>query len=76
MRGLHVRLGTTASCLHPLNPFNITMIIVMIACQINVSDDWFLLNSEKWPIFILHRELNNLIQHNRKKKSPYSFSRK
>ena len=48
----------------PYKAYNSTMIIVMIACYTTIV---FLLKTENWSIFILHREIYYSIQNNRKK---------
>ena len=67
MRGAHARLGATAPCLYHINPYDSTMIIVKLLAKVTFSTIVFLLNTENWPIFILHREVYYSIQTNRKK---------
>ena len=63
MRGPHVRLGATAPCLFHINPYNSAMIIVTNLRFRRLV----LLNTENWPMFILHGEIYYSIQNDRKK---------
>ena len=63
MRGPHVRLVATAPCLLHINPYN----SIMIIHEFTFPTIFFLLNTENWPIFILHREIYNSIQNDIKK---------
>ena len=55
MRGRHVRLGTTASCLYPINPYDSTMSHDCLLNSRLILDVCFLFYTEIWSIFISHR---------------------
>ena len=67
MRGPCVPLGATATGLYHINPYKSTMIIARLLAKFTFPTIFFLLNTENWPIFILHREIYYSIQNNRKK---------
>ena len=55
-----------APCFFHINPFNSTMIIVTNSHREFTPTIVFSLNTEKWPIFILHREIYYPIQKRQK----------